>query len=187
MRHFFARLLARLATELPYAVKNVPHRARGMKQELMRAVGLGTLAELRATVIRADGRREDLGVVSRRVVTTAGVNWLATAFLNTVEPETLNFHDCGTGTTAEAVGQTTLVTPFGGARVAGTQSTPGSTNIYRSVATISFGGPFAITEHGIFTASTAGTMFDRSLFAAINVASGDSIQFTWDVTFPAGG
>lgn len=178
---------------LPYSIRNLPARLRGMKQELARVpfvqrlAGVGVLAELQATVVRADGRVENLGTLSRRVVTTTGVNWLATAFTNTVEPETLNFHDCGTGTTAEATAQTTLVTPYGGSRATGTQSTPGSVNIYRSVATISFSGTFAITEHGIFTASTSGTMFDRSVFAAINVANGDSIQFTWELTLPAGG
>lgn len=179
--------------KIPYAIRNLPSRLRGIKQELartslMQKVGnVGSLAELRATVTRADGRVEQYGVLSRRVVTDAGVNWLASAFLNTVEPETLNFHDCGTGTTAEAAGQTALVTPYGGARATGTQSTPGSVNIYRSVATINFTSSLAITEHGIFTASTAGTMFDRSVFAAINVANGDSIQFTWELTLPSGG
>jgi hypothetical protein len=178
---------------IPYSLRNLPHRLRGLKQELartplMRQFGaVGTLAELRATVVRANGRTEELGILSRRVVTTSGVNWLATTFTNTVEPETLNFHDCGTGTTAEAIGQTTLITPYGGSRATGTQSTPGSVNIYRSVATISFTTTQAITEHGIFTASTSGTMFDRSLFSAINVANGDSIQFTWELTLPAGG
>ncbi len=178
---------------IPYSIRNLPARLRGLKQELARTRAMkkfgvvGTLAELRATVTRADGTIEQYGVLSRRVVTTAGVNWLATAFTNTVEPETLNFHDCGTGTTAEAIGQTTLVTPYGGSRATGTQSTPGSTNIYRSVATISFTTTLAITEHGIFTASSSGTMFDRSVFAAINVANGDSIQFTWELTLPSGG
>lgn len=176
-----------------YWLRNLPSRIRGLKQELARLkpvqflTNVGTLAELRATVIRADGRVEDYGVLSRRLVTTAGVNWLATAFTNTVEAESLNFHDCGTGGTAEAVGQTVLVTPYGGARTTGTQSTPGSTNIYRSVGTIAFTAPLAITEHGIFTASSAGTMFDRSLFSAINVLNGDSIQFTWELTLPNGG
>jgi hypothetical protein len=172
---------------IPYWLRNLGHRARGARQELMRIAGIGTLAELRATHIDANGVRTDLGVISRRVVTTAGVAWLATAFTNTVEPETLNYHDCGTGTTAEAVGQTTLVTPYGGARATGTQSTPGSTNVYRSIGTVTFTGTLAITEHGIFTASSSGTLFDRSLFSAINVVNGDSIQFTWDVTFPSGG
>lgn len=173
--------------KLPYWLRNLPHRLRGAKQEAYRLADVNVRSALSACVVRADGTTEDLGVLSRRVVTTAGVNWLATAFTNTVEPETLNFHDCGTGTTAEAVGQTGLVTAYGGARATGTQSTPGSTNVYRSVATISFSGTFAITEHGIFTASTSGTLFDRSVFAAINVASGDSIQFTYDLTLPSGG
>ena len=173
--------------ELPYWLKNLPHRVRGAKQELMRLADVGTLAQLEATVYRADGRVEPLGVLSRRVVTTTGVNGLATAFTNVVEPEILNFHDCGTGTTAESSAQTALVTAYGGSRATGTQSTPGSTNIYQSVGTTSFSGSFAITEHGIFTASSAGVMFDRSLFSAINVASGDSIQFTWQLTLPAGG
>lgn len=171
----------------PYWFRNLRHRLRGLPQEFYRVAGLTVNAQLSARVFRADGTIEDLGVISRRVVTTAGVNWLATAFTNTVEAETLNFHDCGTGTTAEAVGQTTLVTPFGGSRVSGTQSTPGSTNIYRSVATIAFTGTLAITEHGLFTASTSGTMFDRSVFSAINVVNGESIQFTWELTLPAGG
>lgn len=172
---------------IPYWLRNLRNRLRGLPQEFYRLAKLKPSAQLSIKIFRADGTVEDLGVVSRRVVTTAGVNWLATAFVNTVEPETLNFHDCGTGTTAEAVGQTTLVTPYGGARATGTQSTPGSVNVYRSVGTISFTSTLAITEHGIFTASTVGTMFDRSLFAAINVINGDSIAFTWELTLPNGG
>jgi hypothetical protein len=179
--------------EIPYWVRNLPNRMRGLKQEMARMkpvqffTNVGTLAELRAVVIRADGSIENFGVLSRRVVTTTGVAWLATAFTNTVEPETLNFHDAGTGVGAELIGNTTMGTPFGGARVVGTQSTPGSTNIYRSVATIPFTSSLAITEHGLFTASTAGTLFDRSVFSAINVLNGDSIQFTWELTLPSGG
>lgn len=144
--------------------------------------------ELRARVIRPRGGLNasvDLGVVSRKVITTVGVNFLATAFINTVEPEVINFHDSGTGAGAEAVGNTTI-TAAGPSRVSGTQSNP-SANVYRSVATISYTGTLAITEHGLFTASTSGTLWDRSLFSAINVVNGDSIQFTYDLTLTAGG
>ena len=170
-----------------WRARNLHHRLRGLPQEFYRVAGLKVNAQLSAKVLRADGTVLDLGVVSRRVVTTTGVNGLATAFVNTVEPETMNFHDCGTGVGAEAVGNTALGTPFGGSRVSGTQSTPGSTNIYQSVATISFTSTLAITEHGIFSASSAGTMFDRSVFSAINVVNGDSIQWTWALTLPSGG
>lgn len=173
--------------KIPYFLRNLRNRARGLPQEIRRLANVGTLAELRAVHIDANGVRTDYGVISRRVVTTAGVAWLATVFTNTNEPETLNFHDCGTGSTAESSAQTALVTAYGGARASGTQSTPGSTNLYRSVATLAFTSSLAIVEHGIFTASTAGTMFDRSVFAAINVINGDSIQYTWELTLPAGG
>jgi hypothetical protein len=172
---------------LAYQYKNLWNRLRGLPQEFYRVAGINILAELRAVHIDQNGVRTDFGVLSRRVITTAGVAFLATAFTNTVEAEAINYHDCGTGVGGEAIGNTALGTPFGGSRVAGTQSTPGSTNIYRSVATISFTSTLAITEHGIFTASTSGTLFDRSVFSAINVVNGDSIQFTWELTLPSGG
>ncbi len=144
--------------------------------------------ELRARVIRPRGglnNSVDLGVIATKLVTTVGVNFLATAFINTVEAEVINYHDSGTGTGAEAVGDTG-VTAAGPARVAGTQSNP-SANVYRTVATVNYTGTLAITEHGLFTASSAGTLWDRSVFTAINVVNGDSIQFTYNLTLTAGG
>jgi hypothetical protein len=147
------------------------------------------LPELRAVHIRQRRGvivRDDLGVVSRKVVTTAGVNYLAASFTGTGEPENFNFHASGTGNTAEAVGDTALVTEVESARVAGTQSNP-SANIYRTVATIPYTGTRAIVEHGVFSASTTGTLWDRSVFSVINVVNGDSIQFTYNLTITAGG
>jgi hypothetical protein len=159
-------------------------------------VGLLTMhGELRATLIRGDGsrvtsltprRRFNLGLLSRRVVTDAGVNFMVDAFQNTAEIENFNFHDAGTGVAAEAVGNTTLGTPWGGARATGTQSEPAA-NQYRSVGTITFNAAFAITEHGLFSASSSGTLWDRSVFSAINVVNTDSIQFTYTLTVNSGG
>ena len=72
-------------------------------------------------------------------------------------------------------------TDLPGTRVTGTQA--GSANTYVSVATITAGGTLAITEHCIspdLISSSYG--LDRSLFPAINVNSGDSIQFTYTLT-----
>jgi hypothetical protein len=122
------------------------------------------------------------------VVTTAGVNYMAADFLtgSGAHIDAFQYHDCGTGTTAESISQTALVTPAGSARVAGTGSNP-SANIYKSVATITPGSALAITEWGLFSASTVGTMWDRRVFSAINVGSTDSIQFTYQLTITAGG
>ena len=172
---------------LPYWLKNLPNRLRGIPQEVYRIGNLKMVSELRAVHIAADGTRTDLGVLGRRVITTAGVNYLATCFTNTVEPEAMNYHESGTGIVAEAIGDTALGTTSGVARVAGTQTTPGSTNIYQTAATVSFVSTLAITEHGIFSASSAGTLLDRTKFSAINVVSGDSIAFTYQMTLPSGG
>lgn len=150
-----------------------------------RAQTLEFVSELSAVLIKADGTRINKGVLSRRVVTNVGVQFLRDCFTNTSEPENINFHDSGTGSVAENVTDTTI-TAAGPARVSGTQSTPAS-NQYRTVATIAYTSTLAITEHGLFTASTAGTLWDRSVFTAINVVNGDSIQFTYTLTINAGG
>lgn len=135
--------------------------------------------------IGPDGARQDLGLLSTKVVTDAGVAYLVDAFQNLTEPENMKYHGTGTGTTAEAANQTALVTEVA-TRATGTTTEGASANIYRTVGTVSYSGTFAITEHGIFSASTGGTMLDRSVFAAINVQSGDSIEFTYELTLPSG-
>lgn len=179
-------LMQPLLKRLPYRLRNLPHRLRGGKAELCTIANVGVIAELRGTKIGVDGSRTELGVLSRRMVTDAGAAFIADAFENLTELETLNYHDCGTGTTAEAAGDTALVTPFGGARVAGTQSGPAA-NQYRTVATISFTSTLDITEHGVFSASSTGTLLDRSVFAGVAVVNGESIQFTYTLTVAAGG
>lgn len=144
------------------------------------------VGRLYVTKISPDGSRQELGLVSTKVVTTAGVNYIVDGLqANTTDISLFRFHGSGTGTTAEAIGQTALVTEVA-TRTSGTQTEGASANIYRTVGTITYSGTFAITEHGIFSASSAGTMLDRSVFSAINVLSGDSIQFTYELTVPAG-
>jgi len=128
----------------------------------------------------------DLGLVSTKVVTTAGVGFIVDAYQNAASIETMNYHDAGTGVTAENVTDTAMETAYGGARATGTQGEGASANIYQSVGTVSFTSTLAITEHGLFSATTSGTLQDRSVFSAINVVNGDSIEFTYELTFPAG-
>lgn len=139
------------------------------------------------------GQVTDYGVLSRRKVTTAGVAYLRNCFLGTSEPEVINYHGFGTGTTAESNGDTALVTELttqyatDNTRLTGTQGNNGA-NVYRTQATLSpdTGGTIAITEHGVFTAATAGTLWDRSVFSAVNLVAGsDSLQVTYDLTISA--
>ncbi len=128
------------------------------------------------------GRR----VVKNKCITTAYVTFLA--LMHQTDATTIGdfkYHDSGIGTGNEAVGDTGLGTAWGGDRSSGTQVA--STNTYTSVATTTYNLTKAITEHGLFNASSSGTLMDRSKFAAINVIDTDQIQWTYVITFTAGG
>jgi hypothetical protein len=137
----------------------------------------------------------DYGIVSLRVVTTAGVGFIVDAFQNIVELESMNFHGFGTGGGAEAVGNTALTTELttqyvaDNTRPTGTQS-EAAANIYRTVATLDPDADVSITEHGIFSqaSNAGGVLLDRSLFTAIALtgATGDTLQATYDFTVTAG-
>lgn len=134
---------------------------------------------------KADGDTVDYGLVSTKVVTTAGVNYIVDAFQNTTEVENLKFHGSGTDNTAENASDTALGVEVE-SRATGTTTEGASANIYRTVGTVAYTATRTITEHGIFSASTAGTLLDRSVFTGIGVNNGDSIEFTYELTFPAG-
>jgi hypothetical protein len=161
----------------------------------LRAPHVTAYGALGLRVIRADGTVEELGLASVHVVTTAAVSRIVDGLQSSGTDLSLwRFHGWGTGATAAAVGDTTLGTELttqyvGDTRVTGSQ-TEASATVYRSVATLSpdSGGTIAVTEHGIFTAASAGTLLDRSVFSAVNLtASADSLQTTYDLTVAAGG
>lgn len=161
-------------------------RSMATRFGLMTAYG-----KLEAVLIQSDGTRVNYGLLSYRVITNAGVEFLVDDWDNDAQNITnMNFHDSGTGVVAEAVTDVDLGTPAGPAtRATGTKSQPAA-NQLRTVGTISYTSALAITEHGIFADATRGapdTLWDRSVFAAINVANGDSIQFTYTCTVSSGG
>lgn len=130
--------------------------------------------------------RYDLG---SGVVTTAGVVYMAADMAGGASDiNAFAYSHSGIGAVAAVIGDTGLGNVTGvPARVLGTNTAPGATNIFRSVATVAYTSTLAITEWGLFSAATAGTMWDRKVFTAINVVTGDSIQFTYDLTITAGG
>ena len=156
-------------------------------RHVARLFGVGTaMGTLSIVKIHGDGAREDYGVVGYRVVTTAWVTFV----VDQLQTETsifgdFKFHDSGVGITGDAIGDTDIETTDGEARVTGTQ-TESAANAYRSVGTITYTTTKAITEHGLFNDLTAGTLMDRTVFAAINVVNTNAIEFTYTITFTAG-
>lgn len=91
----------------------------------------------------------------------------------------------GTGAGTAAATDTTLFTEVE-TRTAGTstqQTTTVTNDTYRVVGTVAATTTRAITNAGLFDASTSGNLFVKGDFTTINLASGDSIQFTFNVAF----
>lgn len=118
----------------------------------------------------------------KNVVVTVGKNFLAQWLAAATQADYfMRYLALGTGTNAASVSDTTLQTELS-TRVAGTLTN--STNVWQNQATFGPGvDTGAITEAGIFSASSAGTLFARQTFAVVNKAAGDSLQLTWQVTF----
>jgi hypothetical protein len=156
-------------------------------------VGYG---ELWGKVFHDDGTVTDYGLLGRRVITDAGVAYLtADMNNNTGSSDITNFkyHGFGTGTTAENANQTALVTELTTEYVSNstrpTGSQANSTNTYTTAGTLApdSGGTLAITEHGVFSATSSTTLWDRTVFSAINLVAGsDSLVATYVATFPSG-
>ena len=133
---------------------------------------------------------KDYGVVGRRSVTNAGVTYMRDDFnaaAGSADITNFKFHASGSSSTGENVTDTALGSETPESRTTGTQGTGAGTNTYVATGTITYTGARAIVEHGLFSGSSAGTLWDRTVFSVINVAASDSIQFTYTLTITAGG
>ena len=90
--------------------------------------------------------------------------------------------ELGTGTTSAAAGNTAMETVISGSRVA-LSSTTVTNNAVAYVASFPAGtGSGAVTEAGIFNASSGGTMLCRTVFSVINKGANDVLGITWTIT-----
>jgi len=164
-------------------------RLREFIVTLLRPIGILPIsASLSLRVFRGSGVVEDLGVVSTHEVTDDFVAALVDTLQASVAAfSNFKYHDSGTGVGAEDPTDSALGTPCGEARDTGTQVEGATANIYKSVATHTYAGSFAITEHGLFNAAAVGVLMDRSVFTAVNITLGDRIEFTYQLTCVSGG
>jgi hypothetical protein len=88
----------------------------------------------------------------------------------------------GTGAGTAAKTDTTLFTEASESRVAATKSTPAADQ-NRFVGELTADGTKTITNAGVLTASTVGTLFVKSSFDGIALDAGDKINFTWTLTW----
>ena len=135
--------------------------------------------ELKLTLTNEGGDVTQEMIVPNTVV-TAGKGFIASRMNTTTT--TMSHVELGTGTTGANVANTTLETIISGSRTALT-STTHSTNTVVYVVTFPAGtGTGAVTEAGIFNASSGGTMLCRTTFSVINKAAADTLGITWTIT-----
>ena len=113
------------------------------------------------------------------LVVTAGKGYVASRMKDTTATA-MSHMAIGTGSTAAAAGDTALGTES--ARTALTSTTVTNNEVVY-VDTFGAGtGTGAITEAGVFNASSGGTMLCRTVFSVVNKGADDSMTITWTVT-----
>lgn len=133
---------------------------------------------LKIEVFNPDGSVKESREIDNLVV-TAGKDFIASRMVGTASA-VMSHMAVGTGTTSPVVGNTTLETEI--ARVALSSGTA-SGSVATYAATFNAGtGTGAITEAGIFNASSSGTMLCRTTFAVVNKGAADAMTITWTVT-----
>ncbi len=169
-------------SDIQWRISNLPYLVRGFNRVNMESPNNYNLPQgtLYAKVI-SSGLEQRLGLISVNKVTQVGVAYIVDAMQGSATITNLKYHGSGTSNTAESNGDTTLGTEVG-SRSTGTTTEGASANVYRSVATLSYGSSYTIVEHGLFSAVSSGTLFDRSVFAGISAGTTVSIEFTYDWT-----
>lgn len=124
---------------------------------------------------------------SKNLVVTAGRNVLRDLLrgsLASVSAGTAGYFAIGTGTTAVAASDTTLGTEVARAAVTSTTVTDGAIVIKYFLPSGTANGS-SLTEAGLFTASSGGTMIARTVHDAIAKTSSITITYSWTITFSA--
>ncbi len=136
----------------------------------------------RAVLRGPDGEIKQDQTVDNLIV-NAGRNMWVSRLASTPGTAVPTHMAIGTGATAANASDTTLQTELD--RNAVTSCTA-STNVLTTVADwAAADGTGAITEAGILSASSSGTLYSRAVFSVINKGASDTLQITWTYTLTA--
>jgi hypothetical protein len=119
----------------------------------------------------------------KNLVVSAGLAFIASRMKDT-SATAMSHMAVGSGSTAAAAGDTDLESILGSREVL--DSTTVAAGVATYVSSFEAGdGTGAVTEAGIFNASTAGTMLCRTVFATVNKGADDTMTITWTITLSA--
>ncbi len=136
---------------------------------------------IKVAIIDKDGNRKVYADKDNVVVTvgkTFLTEWLTQA---TQSDPFMSFIGLGTGSSAATAADTDLETPLA-TREQGTLSF--AANSWVNVAEFGPGvNTGSVTEAGLFSEASSGTMFARQVFTLIPKGADDTLELTWTVTF----
>jgi len=129
-----------------------------------------------------DGNVKDSREIHNLVV-SSGLTFICSRMAGT-SAGVMSHMALGSGTTAASASQTDLVSILGSREAL--DSTSASSNTITYVSSFEAGeGTGAVTEAGIFNASSSGTMLCRTVFAVVNKQADDTMSVTWTITLTA--
>jgi len=117
------------------------------------------------------------------LVVDAGLDFIASRMEGTADA-VMSHMALGSGTTAAAAGDTDLESILGSREAL--DSITVTDNAVAYVASFEAGDATgAVTEAGIFNASSGGSMLCRTVFSVVNKAADDTMSVTWTITISA--
>jgi len=117
------------------------------------------------------------------LVVDAGLDFIASRMEGT-SSAVMSHMALGSGTTAAAAGDTDLESILGSREAL--DSTTVTDNAVAYIASFEAGdGTGAVTECGLFNASSGGSMLCRTVFSVVNKAADDTMSVTWTITISA--
>ena len=138
--------------------------------------------DVKIKLIDQNGHIKETREIKNLVVST-GLTFICSRMADT-SSNVMSHMALGSGTTAAAANQTDLVSILGSREAL--DSTSASSNTITYVASFEAGDATgAVTEAGLFNASSGGTMLCRTVFSVVNKGAQDILNITWVITLQA--
>ena len=138
--------------------------------------------DVKIELIDQNGQIKETREIKNLVVST-GLTFICSRMADT-SSNVMSHMALGSGTTAAAANQTDLVSILGSREAL--DSTSASSNTITYVASFEAGDATgAVTEAGLFNASSGGTMLCRTVFSVVNKGAQDILNITWVITLQA--
>ena len=140
----------------------------------------GLKGHIKLELFDASGNLKDVREIDNVVVTvgkTFMAAWLAAA---SQADYFMKYMGLGEGLSAANASDTVLETPLP-TRVIGAVTS--ASNVWQNIAVFGAGvNTGAVSEAGLFSAASGGTLMAHQVFGVITKAAGDSLQITWQIT-----